>query len=52
MTLKEKLDDMYEREEWNPEWVAQIGIALEIIESPSVTYQSVLKRKLSKALEG
>ena len=26
--LKGKLDDMYEKEEWNPEWVAEIGKAL------------------------
>ena len=28
MTLIEKLEEMYEREEWNPEWFAQIKNAL------------------------
>lgn len=28
MTLVDKLNEMYEREEWNPEWVAEIGTAL------------------------
>jgi hypothetical protein len=29
MTLIEKLDEMYERDEWNPEWYVEIKKALE-----------------------
>jgi hypothetical protein len=33
LTLREKLDDMYEREEWVPEWYAEIAKVIDSIEA-------------------
>ena len=50
-TLKEKLEEMYEQEEWNPSWFVEIGKALEKLEGSADGDEVVDGLSLKKVTE-